>query len=212
MYLPSHFREDRIEVQHELIRSHPLGTLVTAGPDGLAANLLPFLVYPQEGELGTLRAHFARANPQGAQLAQVKDCLVVFNGPQGYITPSWYPGKQETGKVVPTWNFVTVHAWGAPRLIEDPVWLRRQLEDLTDAQEEGHTQPWKVSDAPQGYIDAQVRGIVGLEIPIRRIEGKWKLSQNRSPAERTGVIQGLSAQGPGDQALAELVAQRSPAD
>jgi transcriptional regulator len=131
MYQPAHFREDRIEVQHDLIRRHPLGLLVTAGPGGLTANQIPFLIYSEEGELGTLRAHLARGNPQWRELSQVEDCLAVFQGPQIYITPSWYATKRQTGKVVPTWNYVTVHAWGRPRVVEDTAWLRRQLDDLT---------------------------------------------------------------------------------
>jgi transcriptional regulator len=119
MYQPQHFREDRLEVQHELIRNHPLGLIITSGPSGLQANHVPCLVYPGQSERGTLRLHLARANPQCKELAAVEHCLVVFQGPQRYITPSWYVTKQETGKVVPTWNYVTVQAWGRPRVVED---------------------------------------------------------------------------------------------
>ena len=135
MYQPPHFREDRIEVQHGLIRSHPLGLLITAGPGGLQANAIPFLVYSDQSTHGTLRAHMARGNPQWRELAAVKECLVVFQGPQLYISPSLYPTKQEHGKVVPTWNYVTVHAWGAPRVVDETAWLRRQIEDLTNQNE-----------------------------------------------------------------------------
>lgn len=206
MYQPPHFREDRAEVQHALIRSHPLGLLVTAGAGGLMANPIPFLIYPDECEFGTLRAHVARGNPQWRELGAVKECLVVFQGPHSYVSPSWYATKQETGKVVPTWNYVTVHAWGRPRVIEDAMWLRRQLDDLTASQENRRVPPWAVGDAPEPFIASQMKGIVGVEIPVARIEGKWKVSQNRPEADRAGVIAGLTAES--DDAMAALVKER----
>jgi transcriptional regulator len=208
MYQTPHFREDRIDVQHELIRTHSLGLLITAGPSGLIANPVPFLVDAASPERGTLRAHLARANPQWRELAAVDECLVVFQGAQEYITPSWYPTKHQTQKAVPTWNYVTVHAWGRPRVVEDPAWLRRQLEDLTLLKEGGRPEPWKVDDAPAPYVAAQIKGIVGVEIPIDRIEGKWKVSQNRSEADRAGVVAGLRGEGASAGAIAELVAER----
>jgi transcriptional regulator len=208
MYQTPHFREDRIDVQHELIRTHSLGLLITAGPSGLIANPVPFLVDAASPERGTLRAHLARANPQWRELAAVDECLVVFQGAQEYITPSWYPTKHQTQKAVPTWNYVTVHAWGRPRVVEDPAWLRRQLEDLTLLKEGGRPEPWKVDDAPAPYVAAQIKGIVGVEIPIDRIEGKWKVSQNRSEADRAGVVAGLRGEGASAGAMAELVAER----
>lgn len=207
MYQVPLFNEDRIEVQHALIRAHPLGLIVTAGPGGLMANPLPFLVDPEASEKGTLLAHLARANPQWRELAVVDECLVVFQGPQDYVTPSWYATKRETGKVVPTWNYATVHAWGRPRVIEDAAWLRGQIGALTQSREQGRTDPWAVDDAPERFIEAQIKGIVGLEIPIARIEGKWKVSQNRPEADRRGVVEGLRAEG-GDEAMARLVAER----
>src|SRR5687768_6719767 len=156
MYQPPHFREDRIEVQHDLIRRHPLGLLFTAGPGGLTANHIPFLVYSGESELGVLRAHLARGNPQWRELSAVEECLVVFQGPQSYVTPSWYATKRETSKVVPTWNYVTVQAWGQPRVIEDAAWLRRQLDDLTASQEHRRAPPWAVSDAPEPFVASQI--------------------------------------------------------
>ncbi len=206
MYQPPHFREERIEVQHGLIRSHPLGLIITAGPGGLQANHIPCLVYSDASERGTLRLHMARANPQLQEFAAVKECLVVFQGPQQYVTPSWYATKQETGKVVPTWNYAVVHAWGAPRVIEDAGWLRRQVEDLTNLNEGRFPEPWKVSDAPEPYLVSQIKGIVGVEIPIARIEGKWKMSQNRPAMDRTGVIAGL--RGEAADVMAGLVAER----
>lgn len=208
MYQPPHFREDRLEVQHELIRTHPLGLLITAGPGGLQANPIPFLVYADATERGTLRAHMARGNPQWHELDAVDECLVVFQGPQQYITPSWYPTKQQTGKVVPTWNYVTVHAWGRPRAIEDGAWLRRQVEDLTNSQEGKRPAPWLVSDAPEPYLASQFKGIVGIEIPVARIEGKWKVSQNRPAQDRVGVVAGLRDSGEQSQVMAALVSER----
>ena len=206
MYQPPHFREDRIEVQHELVRAHPLAVLVTAGPGGLMANHIPFVIYAEDSELGTLRAHLARGNSQLRELAAVEECLVVFQGPQSYVTPSWYATKRETGKVVPTWNYITVHAWGCPRVIEDSAWLRRQLDDLTGSQENRRAPPWAVGDAPEPFIASQMKGIIGVEIPVARIEGKWKVSQNRPEADRAGLISGLAAEG--EDSMASLVARR----
>jgi transcriptional regulator len=208
MYLPSHFREDRRDVQHDLIRRHPLGMLITAGCRGLMANAVPFLLEPQAGENGTLLCHVARANPQWKELGAVDECLVVFQGADHYISPSWYPTKQETGKVVPTWNYATVHVWGRPRVIEDAAWLRAQVDALTRTHEDPRPAPWSVSDAPEPFIAAQLRGIVGVEIPIARIEGKWKVSQNRSAVDQAGVRDGLAADGAGAQDMARLVAER----
>ena len=208
MYQPPHFREDRIEVQHQLIRTHPLGLIVTSGPSGLQANHVPCLVYSDASERGTLRAHVARPNPQWKELTAVEQCLVVFQGPQQYITPSWYVTKQETGKVVPTWNYVVVHAWGRPRVVDDVAWLRRQVEDLTNLNEGRFPAPWKVSDAPEPYLQSQLKSIIGIEIPIDRIEGKWKVSQNRPEADRAGVVAGLSGSGESREVMASLVAER----
>jgi transcriptional regulator len=223
MYQPPAFREDRIEVQHALIRAYPLGLLITAGPGGLIANPFPVLLDSKAsragdaseesdasgaGELGTLRLHIARANPQWRELEAVEACLVVFQGPQDYVTPSWYATKRETGKVVPTWNYATVHAWGRPRIMNDDAWLRRQIEDLTGSRESRRTEPWQVGDAPENFIVAQMRGIVGVEISILRIEGKWKMSQNRPEADRAGVIAGFREAGAAGQEIATLVAER----
>jgi len=208
MYQPAHFREDRRAVQHELIRAHSLGLLVTGGPGGLQANHIPFLVDADGSERGTLRAHLARANPQLAELAAVAECMIAFQGPQTYISPSLYPTKREHGKVVPTWNYITVHAWGRPQVIDDAAWLRRQVEDLTSHKEDARAAPWQVSDAPEPFVAAQLKGIVGLEIPIARIEGKWKVSQNRPAVDQAGVVAGLRGDG-GDALMAALVAERS---
>jgi len=209
MYQPPHFREDRLEVQHALIRMHPLGLLVSAGPGGLMANPVPFLLLPDASERGTLHCHVSRANPHWRELGAVEDCLVVFQGPQQYITPSWYETKRETGKVVPTWNYATVHAWGKPRVIEDTEWLRRNVEGLTRSHEGARPAPWAVDDAPPEFVATQLRGIVGIEIPIARIEGKWKVSQNRPEADRAGVVAGLREQGTASESMAALVAERA---
>src|ERR1700753_297426 len=208
MYQPPAFREDRIEVQHALIRAHPLGLLITAGPAGLLANLFPFLLDADVAGKGTLRLHMARANPQWHELEAIEECLVVFQGPQDYVTPSWYATKRETGKVVPTWNYATVHAWGRPRVMNHDAWLRRQIEDLTASREAQRAEPWAVSDAPDDFVAMQMRAIVGIEIPIARIEGKWKMSQNRPEADRAGVIAGFREGGESGEAIAALVEER----
>ncbi len=198
MYRPPPFREDRPEVLHDLIRAHPLATLVTAGPEGLVANHIPFLI-EEGGEHGVLRAHLARANEQLVALRAGAEALVIFQGPQAYVSPSWYATKAETHKVVPTWNYLAVHCWGAPEVIDDSGWLRAQIGRLTRSQEQDRPEPWAVEDAPEDFIAAQIKGIAGLEIPVARIEGKWKTSQNRSDADRTGVAAGL-----GDHPMAGL--------
>jgi transcriptional regulator len=208
MYQPPHFREDRLDVQRGLIRSHPLGLLITSGPGGLMANPIPFLIDADASERGTLRCHMARANPQWRELGSVEECLVVFQGPQDYVTPSWYATKRETGKVVPTWNYATVHVWGKPVVIDDQDWLRRQIDSLTQTREDPRPEPWKVDDAPADFVAAQIKGIIGVEITITRIEGKWKVSQNRPEPDRAGVAAGYRGQGSAGASMADLVAER----
>jgi|SRR4051812_44423151 transcriptional regulator len=207
MYRPPAFREDRLDVLQALMQSHRLATLVTAASDGLNANLIPFTLDAGRGDKGVLRAHMARANEQVAALRQGGEALVIFQGAEAYISPSWYASKREHGKVVPTWNYVVVQAWGRPRVIDDAGWLRGQIDELTRAQESARTEPWHVSDAPDDFVAMQLRAIVGLEIPIARIEGKWKVSQNRPEADRATVIDGLRAER-GDERMAEIVAER----
>lgn len=208
MYQPHHFREERIETLHALIRAHPLGTLITAGPGGLLANLVPFLL-TDGGEKGILRAHVARANDQVEALRSGAETLVLFQGPEAYITPSWYPSKQEHGRVVPTWNYVVVQVRGTPRLHENADWIRAQVEALTASQERKRPSPWSVHDAPDSFIAAQLQAIIGIEIPIATIEGKWKVSQNRSAADRQGVERGLRNEGISEE-MANLVAGSEP--
>lgn len=209
MYLPRQFREDRLELQHGFMKQHPLGLLICQGERGLEANPVPFTLYPAEGPLGTLRCHVSRANQQWQALSSVAECLVAFLGPQAYVTPSWYATKRETGKVVPTWNYAAVHAWGAPRVTSDAAWLRRQVDDLTAVHEGRFPEPWSVSDAPAEFVEAQLRGIVGVEIEIARMEGKWKMSQNRPEADREGVVAGLRELGGEAAVVGEMVADLS---
>jgi transcriptional regulator len=209
MYNPAHFVEDRLPVLHELIRAHPLAALVALTADGLVANHIPMEIGPGDGPLGTLRGHVSRANPLW-RTARGAPALAIFQGPQGYVTPAWYEAKAEHGRVVPTWNYAVVHAHGPLVVIDDSAWLRAFVERLTDAHERGRAAPWHVSDAPEEFIERQVQGIVGLELPIERLEGKWKVSQNRSPADRAGVVAGLRQDGDAASlSLAELVARRS---
>lgn len=212
MYQPAHFREDRLEVQHDLIRRHPLGLLISMGTGGLVANPIPFILDSAASTHGTLQCHVARANGQWKELANLSECLVVFQGPEHYVTPSWYATKKEHGKVVPTWNYATVHCWGQPAIKDDAGWLHRQIDALTRGHEEKRAAPWAVTDAPAPFIEGQVRGIVGIEIPIARIEGKWKVSQNRPEADRRGVHAGLQADGDAQGAMAQLVAERGGID
>ena len=203
MYQPLHHREDRLDVQHTLIETHPFGLLISAGGDGILANGLPFLLHRGKGPLGQLQAHLARANPQWQGL-DGQAVLVVFQGPLHYISPSLYQTKSETGKVVPTWNYVMVQARGRARVLSDANWLETQIGALTRTHENTRTQPWAVSDAPRPYIESQMRGIIGVEIDIDTIEGKWKVSQNRPEADRRGVAEGLAADNP---AMASIVRQ-----
>jgi transcriptional regulator len=207
MYRPTAFREDRLETLHAFIEAHPLGTLITAGSDGLNANLIPFTLAAERGDKGVLRAHLARGNDQVVALRKVREVLVLFRGPEAYITPAWYASKSEHGKVVPTWNYVVVQAWGIPRVIDDQAWLRAQIDELTRKKEHGRDEPWNVSDAPGPFIDAQIKGIIGLEIDVVRIEGKWKVSQNRPEKDRDSVVHGLRTER-NDEVMASLVWER----
>jgi len=208
MYQPPHFVEERTDVLHALIRAHPLGLLICNGENGPIANPVPFLLDPQAGERGVLKAHLARANAQWKSLEQAPQTpvLAVFRGPQAYVSPSWYATKAETGKVVPTWNYATVQVRGLVTVHHDPAWLRRLVGDLTEVHERSQSAAWAVSDAPGPFIAAQLRGIVGLEIAIGEISGKWKVSQNRPAADRSGVEEGLLHGSVEDQrAMAGLV-------
>lgn len=206
MFVPPHFEETRSEVLAALIRAHPLGTLVTLGAEGLNANHIPFLLDPDPAPNGTQVGHVSRANPAWRNFDPQVQALVVFQGTDSYITPAWYPTKQRTGKVVPTWNYAVVHAYGFLRIVEDATRLRAIVEHLTAENESSRSQPWKASDAPPEFIEQMLRGIVGIEIEIRRLVGKWKVSQNRDRSDRGGVAEGLRELGdPNSEAMAALV-------
>jgi transcriptional regulator len=192
MYLPPVFRIEKLADQHEAMRRHPLATLITRSGDSVVADHIPFMIDPKRGEKGVLRAHVARANPLWRAHPRDGEALVVFAGTDHYITPSWYATKRETGKVVPTWNYVAVHAWGPLEVFDDPLWLREQIAALTTLHEAERASPWAVTDAPADFLASQIKGIVGIEVPIARIEAKVKVSQNRPDADRQGVIEGLS--------------------
>lgn len=205
MYDVQAFRETRTEVMHALIRAHPLATLVVMTGQGLEANHVPLLMgaslaHDGSPDLGTLCGHVARANPLWRTFKADCEALAVFQGPQGYVTPSWYPSKAEHGKVVPTWNYAMVHAYGPLVIHDDVEWLRGLVTRLTQSQEASRVRPWQVTDAPADYVDAMLKAIVGIEIPVRRIEGKWKMSQNRLPRDRDGVINALTSQSDKDSA------------
>ena len=210
MYQVGAFREERIDVMHALMRNHRLATLVTVNDGVPDANHLPLLIDPEPLPHGTLRGHVARANPVWRQ-AEGQEVLAIFQGPQSYVTPSWYPSKRETGQVVPTWNYAVVHAHGQLVVHDDRAWLRALVTRLTDQQEAALATPWHVDDAPAGYLERMLGAIVGIEIPITRLMGKWKVSQNRISADRAGVVEGLRQQDDAQaQAMADLVAGKRP--
>ena len=210
MYLPAHFKEARAEVMHDLIRAHPLGTLVTLDSSGLNGNHMPFEIIPDPAPFGTLRAHVARANPVWREFSKDVEALVIFQGTQGYVTPSWYATKRETGKVVPTWNYLVVHAYGPLRVVDDTAWLRAFVTRLTDRFEAERADPWKVTDAPDDYVEKMLSAIIGIEIPVARLLGKWKASQNRLPVDREGVVEGLRERNAsGDLAMSEWVQEKN---
>jgi len=191
MYLPKRFEETRPEVLHRLVRERPFGTLVVMTSDGLSVDHIPFLIGERAGSLGVLTGHVSRANPILRATPADADAVAIFQGPDHYISPSWYATKQETGKVVPTWNYAVVHAYGRPRFIDDEQWLRGHVDRLTQHHEGARNPAWKVSDAPEDFLAKQIGGIVGVEIPIVRFSGKWKLGQNRQDADRAGMVEGL---------------------
>lgn len=206
MYIPKHFEQPSIETMHELMRAYPLATLVTLSSGGLEANHIPLHLSDTPTPFGMLRGHVARANPLWRDFAKELEVLAIFHGPDAYITPSWYATKQETGKVAPTWNYAVVHAYGTLRAIDDAGWVREHLETLTDHHEANLPKPWAVSDAPGEFIEETIKAIVGVEIVITRLSGKWKVSQNQPEQNQAGVIKGLASCGHRDAvAMAALV-------
>ncbi|SDG30953.1 FMN-binding negative transcriptional regulator [Phytopseudomonas seleniipraecipitans] len=204
MYVPPAFRQTDLPALHREIGNCRVATLVSHGQNGLQASHLPLLLRPDEGRYGTLYGHLARANPHWQVLAEGTEALVMFNGPDAYVSPSWYPAKAEHGKVVPTWNYIAVHAYGRAEVFDDAERLRSLLAGLTERHEGPRPQPWAMDDAPQDYIAGMLRAVVGFALPIERLEGKWKLGQNRSEADRRGVHDGLAnSTEPRDRDLAQ---------
>ncbi|MDT5152692.1 MAG: transcriptional regulator [Mycobacterium sp.] len=204
MYVPTHFAPDD-EAVHELLSHHGAADLVTAGPDGLEATMLPFFY---DRERGTLQGHFARNNDHWRRV-DGREALVIVRGPDAYVTPEWYASKAEHGRVVPTWNYVVAHVHGTVTIHDDPVWLADLVRRLTDHHEAGRPAPWSVDDAPERFVEGQLRAIVGLEVAIRRIDAKFKLSQNRPEADIDGVVAGLRSVG--DERAAAAVQAHRPA-
>ncbi len=206
MYTPRSFAIDDLQQIQQQMRDTRLAVLVTHGAQGLQASHLPLLLRPDEGANGTLYGHFARANPQWKDLQDGAEALVIFAGPDAYVSPGFYPSKAEHGKAVPTWNYIAVHAYGTADVFTDTGRLHDLVSALTDRHETGRPQPWKVTDAPADYIDGMLKAIVGFALPIQRLEGKRKLGQNRSSADIAGVREGLAASPDAqDRALAHLM-------
>ena len=205
MYIPPAFRDDDLPALHATMREARLSNFVTATAEGLIASPLPLFLVPEEGAYGTLYGHLARANQQW-KLPPIGDAMALFMGPDAYVTPNWYPSKQEHGKVVPTWNYVAVHAYGPVEFFDDADRLLEVVTRLTNLHEQPFAKPWSVTDAPETFIRAQLRGIVGLRLPIARLEGKRKMSQNRNAEDRAGVAAGLAVSGRlSDRAAAQLI-------
>lgn len=206
MYCPEAFREDRTEVLHALMRTHGFATLVSVADGAPMVTHLPLHLDAGEGESAVLRGHMARANPHWQALAAAGEALAIFQGPHAYVTPSFYASKQETGKVVPTWNYAVAHCRGPVSVHQDADWLRTHVAELTDAHEAGRPEPWGVDDAPERYVQTMLRGIVGVEMEIRALDGKWKMSQNREAADFAGVAAALGASPvASDRATAEVM-------
>jgi len=207
MYVPSNFAEERVPVLHEAIRGIKLGTLVTLGGEEMIASHVPMLVDPEPAPYGRLLGHIARANPQWRDPSGKVQALAIFLGPNAYVTPSWYATKRATGKVVPTWNYAAIHAYGPVQFFDDAERLLALVTRLTETHERPRAQPWAVSDAPADFVRGMLRAIVGFELPIARLEGKWKMSQNRPAEDRAGVVEGLAREGAPE--VAELVVERN---
>ena len=210
MYLPPHFKQEDIAELHRAIGEARLATLVTSGSEGMEASHVPILLDAGEGAYGAIRGHVSRANMQWRRVDAAVPALAIFLGADAYVSPSWYPTKQETGKVVPTWNYLAVHAYGRIEFFEDATRLRAIVTALTQRHEGRRAQPWAVEDAPADYIAGQLKGIIGFRLAIDRLEGKWKLSQNRNAADRSGVVEGLRTEGgPAEAAVAEAMTRES---
>jgi transcriptional regulator len=210
MYVPDNFKETDVATLHEAIRHAKLGTLVTIGSGGLVASHVPMLVEPDPAPFGTLIGHIARANPQWREPATETETLAIFLGPNAYVSPAWYATKRATGKVVPTWNYVAIHAYGRVRFYDEADRLLDLVTRLTDTHEAGRPDRWRVTDAPAEYTRGMLKAIVGFELPIARLQGKWKMSQNRPAEDLPGIVEGLSrGDDPGAAATARIVAARN---
>lgn len=207
MYLPRHFEQTDPAALHALMHDHPLATWVTTGDDGLIVNHVPFMLDATRGPHGTLIGHVARANPVWQRPAP---SVFVFQGPQAYVSPGWYPSKQAHGKVVPTWNYVVVHAHGTPRVLDAVEARHAIVHQLTETHEHGRGQPWSVADAPADYVAQMLAAIVAIEVPLERLVGKWKVSQNRGADDRQGVADGLRQPGPRGETAPEMAAWVQP--
>ena len=207
MYVPKHFALEDVAEIHALMRAYPFAALLTHGREGLCATHIPTVLKTGESSKGLVQCHLSRANPHWQMIgAAGVEALLIFNGPQAYVTPAWYPSKADHGRVVPTWNYAVVHAHGHARLVEDRDWLMRHVSELSDLQEADRDEPWATSDAPARYMAGQVRGIVGIEFAIERLDAKAKMSQNRGEDDRAGVARGLGARGrDGDDVVADWV-------
>ena len=209
MYVPEHFKEERIGVLHDAIRTYGFGTLVTASEHELEASHLPMLLDPEPAPFGTVLGHLARANPQWQRVKPGIEALAIFLGPNTYITPSWYATKRQTGKVVPTWNYLAIHAYGTLSFFDDRDALRAHVSKMTDTHETPRNAPWAVTDAPADFVAGMLGAIVGFKLRITRLEGKWKMSQNRPAQDVAGVLEGLKAEpGEAHEAVADMVAAR----
>ena len=195
MYIPAHFLIQNPQDLHTILRDHPLGALVTSGPDGLDANHIPFEFDPSQGPHGLLTAHVARANPVWQQCQQGADVLVIFRGNESYISPNWYPSKHETHRQVPTWNYEVVHVHGRLTVMDEEKFVRRVVARLTREHEASEPRPWKMGDSPPEYIAQMLKAVVGIQVEIQRIEGKAKLSQNREARDRLNAADTLLGKG-----------------
>lgn len=213
MYIPQKFQVDDTELLHRTMVQIGAAAVVGHGPDGIVATHVPIELDAAAGSQGVIRCHFARPNPHADAIAAGQELLLIFQGPQGYVTPSWYPSKHQTGKAVPTWNYIAIHAYGTAQTFDDPERIKAHLAALTDHFESPYAVPWKLGDAPDGFIDGMCRAVIGIEIEITRLEGKWKLSQNKAATDALGVVNGLrAAGGDANNAMADLVqeANESP--
>ncbi|ODQ64450.1 FMN-binding negative transcriptional regulator [Nadsonia fulvescens var. elongata DSM 6958] len=205
MHIPPQYRQANLDAQHDLIRTHSFGHMICNGPDGIESNSIPFILDSESSEFGTLRGHLGRANPQADYLSSTDECLVIFQGPHAYVTPTWYTSKKESGKAVPTWDHITVHVYGKPKIINDREWLFKSIDELSTEMEKGRPEPWKLSDAPESYLNIMVKSIIGIEIEITRIQAQWKLSQNLTTEDMTTVVSEFKQQGENGRNMAILI-------